>query len=124
MQDRELVAAIVAGDPGGLAEAYDRYAVPLYTYCRFMLADPRPPGEAADAVTDTFIIATAKLQGLRDPDQLPAWLRAVAQNECLRKLGPAAGAPAVAPDAALPEACTSAATCGRVKKGSASARVS
>jgi hypothetical protein len=68
-----------------------------------MLADPRPPGEAADAVADTFIIATAKLQGLRDPDQLPSWLRAVAQNECLRRLGPAAGAPAVAPDAALPE---------------------
>ena len=70
MQDRELVAAIVAGDPDALAEAYDRYAAPLYTYCRFMLPDPHPPGEAADAVADTFIIATAKLQGLRDPDQL------------------------------------------------------
>ena len=89
MQDRELVAAIVAGDPDGLAEAYDRYAAPLYTYCRFMLPDPHPPGGAADAVADTFIIATAKLQGLRDPDQLGSWLHAVARNECLRRLGPA-----------------------------------
>jgi hypothetical protein len=88
MQDRELVAAIVAGDPGGLAEAYDRYATPLYTYCRFMLPGPRPPAEAADAVADTFIIATAKLPGLRDPDQLGSWLNAVARNECLRKTGP------------------------------------
>jgi hypothetical protein len=46
MQDRELVAAIVAGDPDGLAEAYGRYAAPLYAYCRFMLPDPHPPGEA------------------------------------------------------------------------------
>ena len=68
MQDRELVAAIVAGEGGGLAEAYDRYAAALYTYCRFMLPDPRPPGAAADAVADTFIVAAAKVQGLRDPD--------------------------------------------------------
>jgi len=106
MQDRELVAAIVAGDPGGLAEAYDRYAAPLYTYCRFMLPDPRPPAEAADAVADTFIIATAKLPGLRDPDQLGSWLNAVARNECLRRTGPverpADGAmPEVTPPAGL-----------------------
>jgi len=28
MRDSEVVAAIVAGDPDGLAEAYDRYAAP------------------------------------------------------------------------------------------------
>jgi len=31
-QDREVVAAIMAGDPGGIEEAYDRYAMPLYVY--------------------------------------------------------------------------------------------
>ena len=89
MQDRELVAAIVNGDPDGLAEAYDRYAASVYAYCRSMLPDPRPPGEAADAVADTFTIAAAKLEGLRDPDQLGSWLHAVARNECLRRLGAA-----------------------------------
>ena len=84
MQDRELVAAIVNGDPDGLGEAYDRYAASLYAYCRSMLPDPHPPGEAADAVADTFTIAAAKLEGLRDPDQLGSWLHAVARNECLR----------------------------------------
>jgi hypothetical protein len=29
MGDVEVVAAIAAGDPAGLAEAYDRYAAPL-----------------------------------------------------------------------------------------------
>src|ERR1700722_13516190 len=89
MQDRELVAGILTGDPDALAEAYDRYAEQLYTYCRSILPDPRPPGEAADAVADTFTIATARLQGLRDPDQLGSWLHAVARNECLRRLGTA-----------------------------------
>jgi DNA-directed RNA polymerase specialized sigma24 family protein len=89
MQDRELVAAIVAGDPDGLAEAYDRYAAPLYTYCRLMLPDPDPRGGAALAVQDTFIIAAARLQGLHDPDQLRPWLHAVARNECLRRSGSA-----------------------------------
>jgi hypothetical protein len=32
MHDSEVVAAIAAGDPDGLAEAYDRYAAPLYAY--------------------------------------------------------------------------------------------
>jgi DNA-directed RNA polymerase specialized sigma24 family protein len=89
MQDRELVAAIVAGDPDGLAEAYDCYAAPLYAYCRLMLPDPDPRGGAALAVQDTFIIAAAKLRALRDPDQLRSWLHAVARNECLRRSGSA-----------------------------------
>jgi hypothetical protein len=89
MQDRALVAAIITGDPDGPAEAYDRYAVPLYTYCRFMLPDPHPSADAAAAVADTFLIATSRLTGLRDPDRLRSWLYAVARNECLRRLSPA-----------------------------------
>jgi RNA polymerase sigma factor (sigma-70 family) len=83
MHDREIVAAIVAGDPAGLAAAHDRYAAALHTYCRSLLAEP---ADAADAVQDTFIIAAAKLDGLREPDRLRPWLYAVARNECHRRL--------------------------------------
>jgi RNA polymerase sigma factor (sigma-70 family) len=83
MEDPEVVAAIVAGDPAGLAEAYDRYAMPLYSYCRSIL---REPADAADAMQDTFLVATAKLRDLRDRARLRSWLYAVARNECLRRL--------------------------------------
>ena len=83
MEDPEVVAAIVAGDPAGLADAYDRYALPLYAYCRSMLPEP---ADAADAVQDTFLVAAAKLHGLRDPRKLRSWLYAVARNECFRRL--------------------------------------
>jgi RNA polymerase sigma factor (sigma-70 family) len=83
MQDPEVVAAIVAGDPRGIADAYDTYAMPLYSYCRSLLHGPE---DAADAVQDTFLIATAKLGGLRDPGKLRSWLYAVARNECYRRL--------------------------------------
>ena len=83
MEDPEVVAAIVAGDPGGIAAAYDRYAVSLFAYCRSLL---REPEDAADVVQDTFLIATSKLGGLRDPGKLRSWLYAVARNECLRRL--------------------------------------
>jgi RNA polymerase sigma factor (sigma-70 family) len=79
MDDRELVAAIVAGDPAGLAEAYDTYAESLYGYCRMTLHEP---DDAADAVEDTFVIAAARLGGLRDPRKLRTWLYAVARNQC------------------------------------------
>jgi len=82
MRDSEVVAAIVAGDPDGLADAYDRYAAPLYTYCRSLL---REPADAADAVQDTFVIAASKLAGLRDASRLRPWLYAVARNECHRR---------------------------------------
>jgi RNA polymerase sigma factor (sigma-70 family) len=83
MRDREIVAAVVAGDPAGLAAAYDSYAAALHGYCRSLLAEP---ADAADAVQDTFVIAAAKLADLRDPDRLRPWLYAVARNECHRRL--------------------------------------
>jgi RNA polymerase sigma factor (sigma-70 family) len=83
MHDREAAAAIVAGDSAGLAEAYDRYATPLYSFCRTML---REPADAADAVQDTFVIAAPRMAGLRQPDRLRSWLYAVARNECHRRL--------------------------------------
>ena len=83
MRDSEVVACIVAGDPGGLAEAYDRYAALLYTYCCTLL---REPADAADVVQDTFLIASDRLADLRDPDRLRPWLFAVARNECMRRL--------------------------------------
>ncbi|HEY3882763.1 MAG TPA: sigma-70 family RNA polymerase sigma factor [Trebonia sp.] len=83
MRDGEMVTAIVAGEPGGLAAAYDRYAAPLHAYCRTLLTEP---ADAANAVQDTFVIAAAKLSGLRDPDRLRPWLYAVARNECHRRL--------------------------------------
>jgi RNA polymerase sigma factor (sigma-70 family) len=82
MKDREIVAAVTADDPAGLAEAYDKYAEPLYGYCGWMLSEP---DRAADAVQDTFVIATASLGGLRDPRRLRSWLYAVARNECRRR---------------------------------------
>jgi len=83
MRDREIVAAIVAGNPAGLAAAYDSYAAVLHGYCRSLLAEP---ADAADVVQDTFVIAAAKLADLRDPDRLRPWLYAVARNECYRRL--------------------------------------
>ena len=95
MRDSELVAAIVAGDPEGLAEAYDKYASPLYTYCRSLL---REPADAADAVQDTFVIAASRLAGLRDRERLRSWLYAVARNECRRHMRESAAEVISAPD--------------------------
>jgi RNA polymerase sigma factor (sigma-70 family) len=83
MDDREIVAAIVAGDLAALADAYDQYAESLYGYCHWMLNEP---ADAADAVQDTFVVAAARLGGLRDPRKLRPWLYAVARNECHRRL--------------------------------------
>ena len=79
MRDIEIVVSIVADVPNGLAAAYDRYANPLFKYCRTFFSDP---ADAADAVQGTFVIAAPRLDGLRAPKR--AWLYAVARNECRR----------------------------------------
>ena len=107
MHDSEVVAPFAGDRSGGLTEAYDRYADPLYKYCLAFLGEP---AEAADAVQDTFVIAAARaaarLVDLREPYRLQAWLYAVARNECQRITPPgrpmfaSAQAPDVTADAA------------------------
>ena len=79
----EMVAAIAASDVTGVAAAYDRYGEGLYTYCRSQLSQP---AEAADAVQNAFIIASAKISELTQPSRLQAWLFAVARYECHLRL--------------------------------------
>ena len=98
MQDRSVVAAVIAGDADGFGAACDQYAASLYARCRAVLPEP----EAADAVLDTFLVAAAKLDGLRDPERLGPWLHAVARNECLRRLGPGREIPVPADEGAEP----------------------
>jgi RNA polymerase sigma factor (sigma-70 family) len=87
---REMVDAITAGDVSGLRSAFDQYAQDLYAYCQSRLTGPAGPAEAADALQDVFIITSAKVSQLRQPERLRAWLFAVARNECHRRLRVAA----------------------------------
>ncbi len=80
-RDRDVVAAIAAGDPAGIATAYGRYAAGLYGYCRWLLRDP---ADAAAALRDTFVIV-ATTSELSDDSKLRPWLYAVARRECRRR---------------------------------------
>jgi len=84
-QDRELLAAIVAGNPVGMATAYDRYAAGLYGYCQWMLQDP---AVAAESLQDTFVLAAASLGELPQAAKLRPWLFALARSECRRRAWP------------------------------------
>jgi RNA polymerase sigma factor (sigma-70 family) len=83
MDDREIVAAIPAGDSAGIAAAYDEYAPTLYGYCHWMMRDRT---DAAEALQDTFVTA-ATGGDLPEASRLRPWLYALARNECLRRLG-------------------------------------
>jgi hypothetical protein len=112
MEEPEVVAAIVAGDPTGLAEALDTYAASLFAYCRSIL----PQAEAADVVEDTFVVARAKLDGLRDPARLGQWLQAVARNECFRRIIASGGTPPAEPVTPVPDLVMPDTLTGRIMK--------
>jgi RNA polymerase sigma factor (sigma-70 family) len=83
MDDGEVIAAIAARDPAGIAAAYDRYASDLYGYCHWMLGQSP---SAAEAVKNTFVMTYATLGDFPEVLKLRPWLYAMARNECLRRL--------------------------------------
>ena len=78
-----MVLAITAGDPAGIAMAYDGYAAALYGYCHWMLHDS---ADAAESLQDTFVLAATTLSDR--PEPLRPWLFALARNECRRRIRP------------------------------------
>jgi RNA polymerase sigma factor (sigma-70 family) len=80
--DRKVVAALAAGDPAGVAMAYDRYAAALYGYCHWMLHDT---AATTGALQDTFVIAVGAVSELTEPSHLRPWLFALARSECRRR---------------------------------------
>lgn len=79
--DRELVTALRAGDRLAAGQMYDIYGTRLYAYCHELLGDHKIAG---DALRDTFIAGVNRIKELRRPDELGAWLYALARGECLR----------------------------------------
>lgn len=74
----ELVAAAIRRDSEAVAEIYDRYAPGVYGYCFTRLGNV---DDAADATQSTFLKAIERLDQVRDPDRLRAWIFATARNE-------------------------------------------
>jgi RNA polymerase sigma factor (sigma-70 family) len=102
VDDRGIVFALAAGEPRGLDAAYWAYADRLFTYCGGLLGDLE---QAADAVHDTFVLASQRAGELPDPERFRAFLYAIARNECLRVLrGRDRKAPPVRPDKAVVDA--------------------
>ena len=81
--DASLVDAARSGDRDAFAAIYDRYADPIHGFCVNRLRDR---ADAADATQDTFVRAATRLDQLRDPTRLRAWLFAIARNDCNRRL--------------------------------------
>ena len=96
MSDRELVAALRAGDRLAAGQVYDVYGTRLYAYCHELLADPKL---SADALRDTFIVAANRIRELAEPEEFGAWLYALARAESVR-VGVSDDAPADAASAA------------------------
>ncbi|WP_084958803.1 sigma-70 family RNA polymerase sigma factor [Thermoactinospora rubra] len=82
MNDRVLVEALRAHDPGALAALYDSHAESIYRYCWSLLLSS---DSAQVALRETLIAAEAHIRRLADPGRLRTWLFALARTECLRR---------------------------------------
>ncbi len=80
MHQRDLVERAGQGDHDAFALIVHGSIVRLESVARLVLRDPEL---ARDAVQDAYIRAWKGLPGLRDPDNLEAWLHRLTVNACL-----------------------------------------
>lgn len=96
--DRELLAAHVAGDPEAFAELVRRHQGRLWAVAVRTLRDP---DDASDALQDALLSAFRSAAGYRGDAEVTTWLHRVVVNACLDRLRRSRSHPTVplSPDA-------------------------
>lgn len=83
LDDRDLVVAFKAGEPGAYDEMYARYSARVGAICRRMLGNRE---DAREAVQETFLKAYLGLPQFNGNYRLGAWLGRIASNVCIDTL--------------------------------------
>ena len=82
--DRDLVRRLKNGDPGAMAELYDRFGAYVYAIALRMA---RNTGTAEDLVQDTFLRIWNNIQLFNEErGSLGAWVAAIARNRAVDHL--------------------------------------
>ena len=82
MSDTHLVREAQRGDAACLGVLLERHRAPLHAQALQILGHGP---QAQDAVQDAFLIAMKKIEGLREPEAVGGWLRAILRNVCLMR---------------------------------------
>ena len=77
--DRQLVAAVLAGDPAAERRLYDAHVDRVYRLAYRLAGDP---DLAQDFTQETFIRAHRLLHKVEHPDRLRSWLFSIARRVC------------------------------------------
>ena len=83
ISDHELVAACRQGSQDAFRRLVDRHWAGVVRAVTPLLDDP---DDVEDAAQEAFIRACRRLDELKDPDRLPAWLHAIARNAARKML--------------------------------------
>lgn len=78
--DERLVSEARRGNDAALEVIYDRYHLPLLSFCRHML---RSREDAEDALQHTFASGFRTIRSDERPIELKPWLFTIARNRCL-----------------------------------------
>jgi len=81
--DAELVYAARGGDGFALGALLDRHRAALYSHALHILGRRE---DAADAVQETFVLALARLNQLRDASAAGSWLHTILRSVCLMQV--------------------------------------
>ena len=89
--DKELLAALRAGDDAALGALLERHAPGIY---RFGVKMCRDPEDAKDVLQETLLAAARGIREFRGASSLSTWLYTVARSFCIKKRRTSKFAPA------------------------------
>lgn len=82
--DRDLIAALKAGEPDAPRQLIDRFGAIVFSLCLRML---RHRQDAEDVMQESFLRALRGMRGFRDDRAFRPWLLGIAANRCRTALG-------------------------------------
>ncbi|MBW4062119.1 RNA polymerase sigma factor [Candidatus Saccharibacteria bacterium] len=80
MTDKQIVTAVIAGEPSAYRAIVERYQQPLVRYIAYLIHDA---DLTDDVVQDTFIKAYKNLRGFRLDAKFSSWLYRIAHNTAM-----------------------------------------
>lgn len=80
MTDQALLQECLAGKPSAQKALYERYGPKVMAVC---MRYARHREEAEDLFQDTMVLVFTKLDKIKDPATMGAWMKRIAVNQCI-----------------------------------------
>ncbi|NOT37782.1 MAG: RNA polymerase sigma factor [Saprospiraceae bacterium] len=80
---KNLIEKVIKADRKACSELYNLFNKAMYNTCLRLLGKEE---DALDALQETFVLVFRNIHSLEQPELLPAWIKKICVNTCLKQI--------------------------------------